>query len=204
MGWTFAIPTDGVTHRQYHQEIFDSIRSQGIPEYEIILAKEKPEPLYPNQPDIREIYVEPQKPMWITRKKNVCTQAARFPLVCYMHDYIKLDPGWHEGYQRFGTHWDVCMNPVLILDSTGDRRFLDWMLSGPGWNPLDYCIQGKTNEMYVSGAYWCAKREFMMRHPLNENLIWGENEDGEWSARVRDTWNLRFNTLSVVRTLKNK
>jgi hypothetical protein len=206
MGWTFAIPTDGVNNLHFHPIIFDSIRSQNIPEYEIIIATEIPEFKYKEFSDIKEIYVEPTKKAWITKKKNECTKVARYENICYLHDYIKLDPGWHEGYQKFGYHWDVCVNQVLILDS-GDARFFDWILSAdlhPGYNPLDYTIGGMTNEQYVSGAFWCAKREFMLKHPLNEELTWGQEEDVEWSRQTRTFWNLRFNIYSIARTLKQK
>ena len=31
--------------------------------------------------------------------------------------------------------------------------------------------------MYISGAYWVAKRSFMIKNPLDEELAWGESED---------------------------
>jgi hypothetical protein len=58
--------------------------------------------------------------------------------------------------------------------------------------------------MYVSGAYWVAKKQFMTDYPLNEDLSWGEGEDVEWSYRARKTWRYKMNTLSRVRFNKPK
>ena len=58
--------------------------------------------------------------------------------------------------------------------------------------------------MYVSGAYWVATKEFMMKHPLNERLSWGEGEDVEWSYRARRDWNYKMNTKSTVQFNKPK
>ena len=58
--------------------------------------------------------------------------------------------------------------------------------------------------MYISGAYFCAKKQFMLKYPLDETLIWGQGEDVEWSFRSREIWNYKCNPNSIVKLLKYK
>jgi hypothetical protein len=58
--------------------------------------------------------------------------------------------------------------------------------------------------MYVSGAYWIAKKEFMIKYPLDEAFCWGQGEDGVWVRSMRKVWNYKMNTHSIVRLLKEK
>ena len=43
-----------------------------------------------------------------------------------------------------------------------------------------------------------------MQNPLNEKLFWGEGEDIEWSKRVRQKTEFKFNNLSSVIYNKEK
>ena len=58
--------------------------------------------------------------------------------------------------------------------------------------------------MYISGAYWIAKKEFMLKNPLNEILKWGQGEDVEWSLRVRELTEFKINANSIVKLMKYK
>ena len=150
---------------------------------------------------------EATKKNWITRKKNLITEAATCENVVYMHDYIKICVGWFKGFRKFGSNWDVAMNPILTLDGS---RYRDWVI----WDDPDYegtpqtalppYTYNKTQFMYISGAYWVAKREFMIANPFNEDLSWGQGEDVEWSKRVRSNWNYSFNPDSQVQLMKKK
>ena len=58
--------------------------------------------------------------------------------------------------------------------------------------------------MYISGAYWVAKKQIMEEFPLDESLVWGKGEDVEWSKLVREKYNFSFNRNSSVKFLKQK
>jgi hypothetical protein len=58
--------------------------------------------------------------------------------------------------------------------------------------------------MYFSGSYWVAKKEVMEEFPLNEDLLWGQSEDVEWSKRIREKYNFSINENSKVKLLKYK
>ena len=116
------------------------------------------------------------------------------------------------------------MNVFLNLDGT---RFRDWC----AWDDPEICIIGnelkiknnkivggpdqrivlvpydykKTNYMYISGTYWVAKKKVMLEEPLDEDRWgWGQQEDVEWSQRVRDNYKYVMNIHSTVKSLKEK
>ena len=101
---------------------------------------------------------------------------------------------------------------TVILNSDGSR-YRDWCI----WDHPEICyLNGehsvvlppysfdKTEYMYISGAYWVSKKYVMEREPLNEDLLWGDGEDVEWSKRVIPQYNYRMNEYSKVRLLKDK
>lgn len=48
------------------------------------------------------------------------------------------------------------------------------------------------------------KRDFYLKHPLDEKLRWGEGEDVEWSIDVRKYTKFSFNPHSIVTYSKQK
>lgn len=150
---------------------------------------------------------------WITRKKNIITAEAKYDNIVYMHDYVSLMPGWFKGMEEFGENWDVCMTRILNADGT---RFRDWTLWGDDLVEkgvfshkhsnylLPYNVGHLSKCMYISGAYWIAKRHVMERFPLDGALTWGESEDVKWSMQVRKYYKFTMNELSAVKMLKQK
>jgi hypothetical protein len=155
--------------------------------------------------DITFVYHDEKiKPYWITRKKNIGIQASKYENLCITHDYIGFCKGWYKGFIEFGSDWDVCMNPIRFSDN---KRFRDWISFKEYWGSpefVSYNDNSKTQKMYISGTYWCAKKTFMLKNPMNEQLSWGQGEDLEWSHRCRNTWNYKLNINSPVKILKEK
>ena len=187
---TFGICTSGKEPQRLAQ-VIKSIDALEIPGVQIIVVNN----------DICE------KDMHITRKKNFITKSAKHDIIVYLHDYIVFDPNWFKGMQKFGWDWDIQMN--IILNLNGDR-YRDWTL----WYEdvkdkvgnkclLPYDVN-KSHLMYISGAYWIAKKRVMQEFPLNEDLVWGESEDVEWSKRIREKYNFTMNQHCTVRLLKQK
>ena len=148
---------------------------------------------------------------WITKKKNIVTQEAQYDNVVYMHDYIALCPGWYNGFKLYGDGFGVVMTRMLNPDGS---RFSDWLLepelSGQAipekshlQNMLPYDITHLARLMYISGAYWVAKREIMRRHPLDEKRLWCQAEDLDWSRRGREEYPFELNFYSAVILLKD-
>ena len=56
----------------------------------------------------------------------------------------------------------------------------------------------------VKRAQKVAKQNVMKEFPLDENLVWGEGEDVEWSKRIREKYEFSFNKYSKVKLQKEK
>jgi len=217
MEFTFGIITSG---KNLDYAVVNSIYSQNIPKdkFEIIVVGGEYLSRYPNIIHIE--FDESQKPMWITRKKNLITKNAKFENIVFLHDYYILYDNWYQGFLNFGNDWDICMNQVLNLNHS---RFRDWIICYDreledrdfsldevrGGRPTRYLPPydyNKTKNMYISGGYWVAKKQLMEEEPLNENLVWEQGEDYEWSERVlwSGKYNYKMNVHSTVQTLKDK
>ena len=200
--WSFGIIYG--SDCQYLQEVIQSIRKQNIPNYEIILVGDSSIPEIQNieGEDIVKIdFDESIKPLWITKKKNIISQCAKYENVSVHHDYTKLDDNWYSEFCKFDTDWDVCMTSIKNLDGL---RFRDWVF----WRGVpvyaDYYSNPDTSEMYVSGTYFCIKREYFLQYPFDESLLWGQGEDGIWSFSMRDNWRYKCNPNSIVHCCKQK
>lgn len=205
MKWSFIIPyLDGT----YLDRVVNSIRNQNNltrDNFEIILIGPNNEALHKVKSLVDDVILfnETIIPGWITMKKNLGVLNANYENLCIMHDYVGLCENWYNGYMQFGTEWDVCLNSIRTSKGS---RFWDWMaLKRPPLEFISYndLSQTKTN-MYASGTYWCAKKQFMLDNPLDIKRVWGEGEDIEWSLRCMATWNFTFNPFSVVKLMKDK
>ena len=211
MKWTFGICCGGDDHLQ---DIIVSIKNQNEikkQNYEILLISKKTSTIeellntHSKEIDIRLIeFDESTKEKWVTKKKNLIALYAKYPNISFLHDYIGLCKNWYKNFTEFGENWDVCMNPIRFNDN---KRFRDWIIFKKVWGDpsfISYHDESQIKNMYVSGTYWCAKKIYMMKNPLNESLSWGQGEDLEWSHRCRLNWNYRINVNSCVKLLKEK
>ena len=210
MDFSFGIITSGQETERV-QSTIQSIEDLNIPTYEIIVVGDSS--VGGNKVKIVD-FDESIRPMWITKKKNLITNHAAYNNIVYAHDYLIFCPGWYQGFLNHGDDFEICMNVILNKDGS---RYADWCLDAM----LDMELFGEVKNgklipyelvgvkdlskiMYISGAYWVAKKDFMLRFPLNEDHAWGESEDVEWSHRIRKETTLRFNPKSSVALSKQK
>ena len=213
MNFTFGI----ITHKDaddYIDEIITSIEAENIPDYEIIVVGD-----YKRTRDRTKViaFDETIKNAWITRKKNIITENAKNDIIVYSHDYVKLNEGFYDNWKSFGDDWDIAMN---VVKNYNGARFRDWVVLDdprvkPGWLQEEpWCPPGgkiregrsffpsydykDTQYMYISGGYWIAKKHVMQEEPLNEDIVWGQAEDVEWSDRIREKYRYVMNTHSAV------
>ena len=212
MKWTFGIVFSD--HKFLHQIITSIVNQEGLSKdnYEIILVGQKTEKVVDilSNHSIMGVrlklidFNEEIRIGWITKKKNLITQYSDNQNICFLHDYVALCQGWYNGFKEFGENWDVCMNPIRRIDG---RRFRDWIIFKEWWGYpefIPYSEANRTLNMYVSGTYWCAKKDYMTANPLDERRGWGQGEDIEWSHRCRHHWNYKMNVNSAVRFMKEK
>ena len=218
MNLTFGIVTysghDGTDNIPKVNQIIDAIEQENIPEYEIIIVGD----FAWERKNTRVIkFDETVKKGWITRKKNIITEEANHDIIVYTHDYIRPVRGFYRGWLKFGDDWDIAMN---VVKNHNGARYRDWVVLDdprvkPGWiQEQPWCPPGgkiregrsffpsydykDTKYMYISGAYWVAKKSVMEEEPLNEDVVWGQAEDVEWSDRVREKYKYVMNTCSAV------
>lgn len=209
MSITFGIVTDGKSDSLLWQTI-ESIRNLEIEQYEVIIIGNTQIP--PGKDLIIHSFDEQIKPGWITRKKNLLTRYARYEYIAYLHDYIVFDINWYKNFKKVKS-FDVAVCKIINLDG---ERFRDWTLWVDNDIPFDpyiqrtrqallpYSVKSLSKYMYISGAFWVAKREFMLENLLNEDLVWGQMEDVEWSKRVRDKTSFVFLKNAKIYLLRQK
>lgn len=221
---SFCVTTDG-QYPERIEKIWESIEAQNIEDYEMIVVGG----------DIKDMeYVrhvgrwipfdETRRPGWITRKKNLAANYAKYDTLVMMHDYVYLGEDWYKNLIPLDGDWDICMNRIENIDGS---RFRDWCawddpelgfpkkchefwcsellihprITRPALVPYDY---NRTQYMYISGAYFVVRRHVMDEEPLNERILWGQGEDLEWSLRVRNKYKYVMNQNAVVRLMKQK
>ncbi len=210
---TFGIITIG--NDNFISQMIQSIEKQNIPVYEILIVgkcgiSSKNTTIIP--------FDEKVKQAWITRKKNLITKYAKYDTIVYMHDYVVLNDGWYKGMEQCA-EFDILITPIL---NANGRRFRDWALCplfiegkygkhpvNYDWNkgcllPYDFSSKTLNSYIYISGAYFIAKKYVMQEFPLNEKLSWGQGEDVEWCSLVSPKYTFSCNPNSSVRFLKNK
>lgn len=200
--FTFGIITDGSNDTRLDY-IIDTIESQKIvpQNYEILIIGNSS--IDRNNTRII-IFDESVKPAWITKKKNIICQEAKYQNIVLMHDYIIFGYEWYKNFCTFGDEWDVCMNPIINQDGTRFRDWIYWPTTAEYLKWIEYDDHSWIHEQYISGSYYLIKKEFALKYPLNEELVWGQGEDIEWSQSVRNFWNFRCNRNSWVKLLKQK
>ena len=208
MNFTFGIVTSGLDDRV--QIVIDSIEKLNIPEYEVIVVGN-----INVQRDRTTVipFNENERPAWITKKKNLITQHAKYENVVYAHDYIYYNEDWYSGWMEYGEDYKVCMNRILNADGT---RYRDWCIWPHNGNYVDglcsrqrgcllpYDMTHLSKYLYFSGAYWVGKKNVMTEFPLDESLLWGQGEDVEWSIRIRQKYDFSMNKHSSVQLMMQK
>jgi hypothetical protein len=204
MKFSFGIITSTKTCNFINQ-IIDSINNLLIQEYEIIIVGG--ENLYKNLDKV--IHIPYEDINEISKKKNIITEMASYTNIVYLHDYIIFEDDWYDGFLKFGDDFNICMTKIKNSDG---GRYRDWCLWSDDGNNfvknlnylIPYNITHLSKMMYISGAYWVAKKKFMLENKLNEKLLWGQGEDVEWSIRARNKTEFKINTSSTVKLLKFK
>lgn len=212
MEFTFGIITNGWNDEKV-RKIIQSISALNIPTFEIIVVGYRSAIHIPGARFVH--FDETLKPNWITRKKNLICEMARYENVVLLHDYVVFHPDWYAGFLRFGNSFDVCVTRILNLDGTRYRDYtlfpmymqrIDPKFSTQCLLPYDFKPTQQTSKLsYISGAYYVVKKHIALRYPLDETKSWGEGEDVEFSYRTACNGIVsQVNPHSTVSLLKQK
>lgn len=208
MDFTFGIITNG-KNDVFIQQIIESIKIQNIPNYEIIIVG--------NTKIVGEYIIsinfdETIKLNWITRKKNIIFEKAKYENIVIIHDYIILKSDWYIGFLKYGSEYKYL---VTKIENNDGKRFRDYTIFPfgisehvPNGALIPYGYEPNNNIkklMYISGAYFIIKKDIAIKYPLDERLCWGQGEDVEYSQRLAsNNIFITFNPHSSVKLLKQK
>ena len=147
---------------------------------------------------------------WITRKKNLITEKASFDNIVYLHDYFFFHTKWYSNISATNGEFDVLMCQLLLPNG---KRYRDWIMWKNNGNRMDfltyfnhcsipYSFNHLKKYMYISGAFWMAKKAIMEKFPLDEKLYATQGEVVEWSLRIRGEANYVMCKNAIVQMLK--
>ncbi|MBS3132992.1 glycosyltransferase family 2 protein [Candidatus Woesearchaeota archaeon] len=179
--WTFGIITNG-KRKEEMESLIASIRKQGIPNYEIIVCGtywDRNEPFFRYIP-----FSEHDDRGWITRKKNIICENAKYENIMVVHDRLSLDDGWFEGMKRYGNNFEV-LSCVQLTDGA-KMRAADWVTSCCSKMPgiialLDY--RDWDSWIYPNGGLIMLKKSVWAQVKWDEALFWNDCEDVELGHR---------------------
>lgn len=225
INFTFGINSDGSEDScNFMRESIKSIEALKIPNYEIIIVGNA-DSMRNDFKNIRVLnFNENQRPKWITKKKNMITDFAIYDRIVYIHDYIKFDLDWYEGFKKFGDNFKVCTTKIKTING---ERFRDWTLF-PWHHCYDHDLAKEAKKLweysgivnnecvlpydelrlnkyqYLTGAYWVGEKSVMKEIPLDNNLLWDQGEDCDWSYRFIKKYNFSMNPHSTIHFMKWK
>ena len=210
---SFGITT-GFTNVDHLLDCITSIRNQRIPTYEILLIGPDPNQetktiLLNGFNDLTFIpFDETIRSLWITKKKNTLAQNAQYERLVLLHDYLTLGDGWYRNFCSFELlySWTVLAFPQIRAD--GGRFWYDWSgFNGPRINDdrvfFDYFDWSNNDKVYISGNIFAVHRDLLLAYPLDESLGHMDEEDLEWSNRLRSVVHFKCADGCIVQHQKS-
>lgn len=185
--WSLGIITRGNRHSQV-LAFLKSVRGQDPDnQHEILVSG----PRHPELDAFGVRYVEGDYRddlAEISRKKNDIIDAAQGANLLIVHDRYQLNPGFFDGFARFGYDFDFCTVPQFY--ESGETFPAYAAMPGSGLAFLPKAMQCDDYSMllpmqYVNGGLMIGKTETLRRVRLNELLFWNQMEDVELSAEMR-------------------
>lgn len=196
--WTFGIISNGV-RKEWVDSCIKSIRSQCIPEYEIIVCG-----TYFGEEDENLIYIPFQKHDdrgWITKKKNLIVTHASYQNICLVHDRYVFSDSWFLKMKEYGNSFEYLTNRQYY----DNLRAYDWVSLGGDKYAIHKTrlIDYRDWDRYtiISGGLIISKKQILSRVPFNESLYWNDAEDIQLSFDMRDAGYISRINSATVNTL---
>ena len=187
--FTFGVITDG-RKPEYVEHFIRSVRAlDGLSDIDseiVVCGPESVRTQLDDAPDVR-LVVQPDAFAdrgWITRKKNLIVDAARYENLVIAHDRYSLAPDFLHQMRSFGGDFDVLVCRQVTANGS---RMPDWVALGTDWNwsPPGMLEYGDYHpHLYVNGGVMIAKRHVLQAHAWNELLFWNQAEDVELTRRM--------------------
>lgn len=202
--WTFGIITDGSKEEVLEKQI-QSIIDLKIPFFEIIICG-------PYEDLKKRSYIKNipfnEKIAWITKKKNLICEKAKYENLVITHNRFIFDKDWFEGMKKYGNYFEVLTCKIL---SPSGKRAGDWLTYGrpieDRWiNEMGLLEYNDWDENgIINGSFYILKKSVWEKCPWDESRVWGMAEDDFLSLDFRNKGVVpRFNEFSTVYTFPEK
>jgi hypothetical protein len=110
-GWTFGILTSGESPQA--ATMAAAILELDLPNVEVIFCGPRPVGA-PDDPRVSAIDLERPEPRgWITRKKNLIADRARYDNLCLLHDRFVITPDWADALNEYGVCYSFLTFPQV-------------------------------------------------------------------------------------------
>jgi len=127
--WTFGILTSGASAQA--AEMASAILALDLPNVEVIFCGPRPAGV-PNDPRVSAFDLdEPEPRGWITRKKNLIADRARYDNLCLLHDRYVITPDWADALSTYGPCYSFLTFPQVYyagIDKQFPQRYPDYQL----------------------------------------------------------------------------
>jgi hypothetical protein len=202
--WSFAVVTQG-TKVDNVVRFCESIRNQDPAGMHEILVHGPADERYASF-GVRQVDTTTTDAFGVTlgMKKNTIAREATRPNLLIAHDRYVLDPGFFEGFDRFGYDFDLCTVRQTFDDGTAYPAYCAMNGTGLVWAPTVHCENYNVlhANQYVNGGLMVFKTHAVRDQRFNDLLPWNQAEDVEVCRVFMDTGlPPRMNYLSSATTI---
>jgi len=174
--WTIGVITNG-KRDNWVLGMIESVRKQRIPEYEILIVGNTGSAVR-EQKGVRFVYFDQKDEKgWITRKKNVICEKAKYENVLVLHDHLFLDKNWYSGMKRYGNYFQI----LTFWINSAAERVLSWDVASRGRWPYSLDARDWDASAVIGGSYCALKKDVALAVRWDERLFHFEGEDFKFS-----------------------
>ncbi|MCG8650244.1 MAG: glycosyltransferase [Pirellulales bacterium] len=204
-GFTFGVLTMGNRNDQV-QAMIDSIARHCHKDHEILLIVPQTIPQFVGQKNLRQIEFTVEDPYgWITRKKNILCQQARYSDIVICHDRFEFTQNFFDRFEDWGHSYGLAAARIVL---PGGKRALDW--GAVRGKNLSWCRGGLLNYRdysagsYVPGGITMIRKRFWETCRWDESLFWNEHEDVELCRRAQRNGQIIYQFPGQVTTATDR
>lgn len=196
--WTFGFLTRRGSEEPI-KKIIESIRKLKIPQYEIIFCGHSNLD-FSKYPDASLIYFDKHDDRgWITKKRNLICEQAKYENLFLAHDHIALHPDFYKGFVKYGNYFDVLfVQSIVQKTNLADKQWTTWSFGYDSILHKNWVIRTYT-DIYahseldkrdwnkyagVQGYVEILKKRVWKKVKWDEKLHWGEGEDYAWNKEL--------------------
>lgn len=166
--FTFGIITDGSCDNNI-EKIIDSIESNNIPKYEIIIVGNSK--IIRNNTFIYEFDETQKDRCWITRKKNIIAENAKYDNIVILHDYVKITPNWYHGFLKYGNNFKICCSKIINKNGVRFRDLILYIKTYKGLGMIDVYLDCMSKLNIVIKPYIMIDDYLLNKYFLRHNLL---------------------------------